>query len=68
MLCMQNLTQIRGLSEAKVEKLVEAAKKMCPGLGWQSAMEFERQAPSATPPHVLLQSFMLHVHVAGIWT
>ena len=39
----QTLTQIRGLSEAKVEKLVEAAKKMCPTMGWQTAMSFEQR-------------------------
>jgi hypothetical protein len=40
---MQDLTQIRGLSEAKVEKILEAAKKMCTAGGWQSAFEVERQ-------------------------
>lgn len=40
---MQDLTQIRGLSEAKVEKLLEAARKMCTSGGWQSASEVERQ-------------------------
>jgi len=45
-LAVQALSQIRGLSEAKVEKLLEAAKKMCPTLGWQSAMEVERQVRS----------------------
>ena len=40
---MQDLAQIRGLSEAKVEKILEAAKKMCTAGGWQSAFEVERQ-------------------------
>ena len=40
---MQDLAQIRGLSEAKVENLLEAAKKMCTAGGWQSAFEVDRQ-------------------------
>lgn len=48
------LSQIRGLSEAKVEKLLEAAKKMCPSMGWQSAMEVERQVRDLNPASVPL--------------
>ena len=45
MLVLQKLTDIKGLSEAKIEKLVEAAKKLCPlHYGWQSAREVEVQA------------------------
>jgi hypothetical protein len=44
---MQDLAQIRGLSEAKVEKILEAAKKMCTAGGWQSAFEVERQVWSS---------------------
>ena len=41
---MQRLTDIKGLSEAKIEKMVEAAKKLCPSqYGWQSAREVEHQ-------------------------
>jgi hypothetical protein len=41
---MQRLTDIKGLSEAKIEKMVEAAKKLCPAqYGWQSAREVEAQ-------------------------
>ena len=41
---MQKLTDIKGLSEAKIEKMVEAAKKLCPSqYGWQSAREVEHQ-------------------------
>lgn len=36
----QVLCEIKGLSEAKVEKCVEAAKKMVPQFGWQSASMF----------------------------
>ena len=34
---MQRLAEIKGLSEAKVEKMVEAAKKMCTLCGWHTA-------------------------------
>ena len=41
---MQRLTDIKGLSEAKIEKMVEAAKKLCPAqYGWQSAREVEHR-------------------------
>ncbi len=41
---MQKLTDIKGLSEAKIEKMVDAAKKLCPAqYGWQSAREVETQ-------------------------
>lgn len=36
----QVLCEIKGLSEAKVEKCVDAAKKMVPQFGWQSASMF----------------------------
>nr|AKI32385.1 DNA meiotic recombinase 1 [Watanabea reniformis] len=40
----KKLTDIKGLSEAKIEKMVEAAKKLCPlHYGWQSAREVEVQ-------------------------
>lgn len=31
---LQKLTNIKGLSEAKVEKLLEASKKVLPSAGW----------------------------------
>ena len=34
---LQRLTETKGLSEAKIEKALEAAKKMCTNYGWQSA-------------------------------
>ena len=34
---MQRLAEIKGLSEAKIEKMVEAARKMCPTMGWHTA-------------------------------
>ena len=41
---MQRLAEIKGLSEAKIEKMVEAAKKLCPLIyGWQSAREWDSQ-------------------------
>lgn len=41
---LQKLTDIKGLSEAKIEKMIEAAKKLCPShYGWQSAREVEHQ-------------------------
>jgi hypothetical protein len=39
----QDLGNIKGLSEAKVDKLVEAAKKVSPGAMWQSALLIEQQ-------------------------
>ena len=36
----QLLGQIKGLSEAKVEKMLEAARKLTPSMGWQSAMAY----------------------------
>ncbi|KAK9829745.1 hypothetical protein WJX72_007642 [[Myrmecia] bisecta] len=39
----KKLTEIKGLSEAKIDKMVEAAKKLCPTMGWQSAKEVEMQ-------------------------
>ncbi len=38
----QVLAQIKGLSEAKVDKLVDAAIKMVPSAGWTTASEYER--------------------------
>jgi len=40
---MQKLADIKGLSDAKVEKLLEAARKLCPNHGWQSAKNVELQ-------------------------
>ncbi len=39
----QKLTDIKGLSEAKIDKMLEAAKKMVTSYGWKSAAEEERQ-------------------------
>lgn len=39
----QKLVEIKGLSEAKMEKLYEACKKMCPTFGLMSAKDFETQ-------------------------
>ena len=43
---MQKLADIKGLSDAKVEKLLEAARKLCPNHGWLSAKTVEQQVPS----------------------
>ncbi|BDA48492.1 Meiotic recombination protein DMC1 homolog A [Coccomyxa sp. Obi] len=40
---MQKLADIKGLSDAKVEKLLEAARKLCPNHGWLSAKTVEQQ-------------------------
>ena len=61
----QTLTQIRGLSEAKVEKLVEAAKKMCPTLGWQTAMSFEQQVTATFKDQQQCQT--LSADDVGMW-
>ncbi len=39
----QRLSEIKGLSEAKVEKILEAAKKSCRGFGIQTAKDYEAQ-------------------------
>ncbi len=43
---MQKLADIKGLSDAKVEKLLEAARKLCPNIGWLSAKTVEQQVQS----------------------
>lgn len=35
----QHLADIKGLSEAKVDKMVECAKKLVPGAGWRTGTE-----------------------------
>ena len=39
---LQKLSEIKGLSDAKVEKLLEAARKLCTDYGWQSAKIVEQ--------------------------
>jgi hypothetical protein len=39
----QKLSEIKGLSDAKVEKLLEAARKLCTDYGWQSAKIVDQQ-------------------------
>ncbi|GMH42002.1 hypothetical protein BSKO_09921 [Bryopsis sp. KO-2023] len=39
----KNLTVIKGLSEAKIEKMLEAAKKLVPSFGWITASEAHKQ-------------------------
>ena len=39
---LQVLCQIKGLSEAKIEKMLEAAHKMVPTMGWQSARAYDQ--------------------------
>ena len=50
---MQVLCQIKGLSEAKIEKMLEAAHKMVPTMGWQSARAYDQlvRDPHAVPFH-----------------
>lgn len=44
---LQKLADIKGLSDAKVEKLLEAARKLCPNHGWMSAKTVEQQVPTS---------------------
>ena len=50
---VQKLSDIKGLSEAKVEKLLDAARKLCTDYGWRSATRVEQQVwtPSARACH-----------------
>lgn len=41
--CLQNLAEIKGLSDAKIDKMVEAAKKCVTNFGWQTGSEVEKQ-------------------------
>ena len=47
----KRLAEIKGLSEAKIEKMVEAAKKMCVGFGWTSAKQVDEQVELALTSH-----------------
>ena len=40
---VQKLAEIKGLSDAKVEKLLDAARKLCVSYGWQTAKIIETQ-------------------------
>lgn len=40
---LQNLAEIKGLSDAKIDKMVEAAKKCDTKSGWQTAATVEKQ-------------------------
>ena len=44
---VQKLSDIKGLSEAKVEKLLDAARKLCTDYGWRSATRVEQQVDTA---------------------
>ena len=50
---MQRLAEIKGLSEAKIEKMTEAAKKMCPNMGWHSAKQIDEQVSIPRPSSCL---------------
>ena len=43
---MQKLAEIKGLSDSKVEKLLDAARKLCSNYGWQTAKNMEIQVSS----------------------
>ena len=45
---VQKLSDIKGLSEAKVEKLLDAARKLCTDYGWRSATRVEQQVDMPT--------------------
>ena len=47
----QRLAETKGLSEAKVAKVLEAAKKMCSGYGWLTATQVSRWGPGGWPEH-----------------
>ena len=61
---MQVLNQIKGLSEAKIDKMLEAARKLVPTMGWQSAMTYGQIVNSLTYEitisyeHNCLQSYL----------
>ena len=38
---LQALAAIKGLSEAKIDKMQDAAKKLCPDQGWMTAAQVE---------------------------
>ena len=40
---VQKLAEIKGLSDAKVEKLLDAARKLCASYGWQTSKIMEMQ-------------------------
>jgi len=40
---LQSLAEIKGLSDAKIEKMVEAARKCVPNHGWQTGSSVEKQ-------------------------
>ena len=40
---MQSLAEIKGLSDAKIDKMVEAARKCCSNFGWQTGTAVEKQ-------------------------
>ena len=42
-LMLQQLGDIKGLSDTKIEKMLEAAKKCVTGYGWQTAASVEKQ-------------------------
>ena len=42
-LLLQNLAEIKGLSDAKIDKMVEAARKCDTKAGWQTAASVEKQ-------------------------
>ena len=44
---VQKLAEIKGLSDAKVEKLLDAARKLCASYGWQTAKIMEMQVGSS---------------------
>ena len=48
---LQVLCQIKGLSEAKIEKMLEAAHKMVPTMGWQSARAYDQLVSSPASAH-----------------
>jgi len=37
------LAEIKGLSDAKIDKMVEAARKCCANFGWQTGAAVEKQ-------------------------
>lgn len=51
---MQKLAEIKGLSDAKVEKLLDAARKLCASYGWQTAKIMEMQVRSQLVDHKII--------------
>ena len=61
---VQKLAEIKGLSDAKVEKLLDAARKLCASYGWQTAKIIEMQVcPALSKSSFFLCDAICHLIV-----